>query len=111
MRKHLKEALEVFKCDRYEGIAESTAKKPYFVWNDVGDSVTFYAEGKPIESVEYIQIHYFEKSGVNVTSRIKEIKESLFNNGFTYPEIGYNKIEESNGEKIRHIVFECGYNM
>jgi hypothetical protein len=79
-------------------------EKEYITHNLVTDEASAYADDGPISDTAHIQIHWFLPVEKNYLSGKKQIRRSLFENGFTSPEVdGF--VEP--GNETRHIVFIC----
>lgn len=85
--------------DIYEGTEEE-----YITFNYADNRGTAFGDDEPIRITNYMQIHLFLPLDVNYLKKQKEIRNSLFTAGFTFPEI---TVMVDKGEKIRHIIFEC----
>ena len=85
--------------DMYEGEVEK-----YFVYNYADDRAKEFAGDEPMTVVANVQVHFFLPASENFIKLKNEIRNRLFRQGFTYPEV--TNITEHDG-KIRHIIFEC----
>lgn len=83
----------------YEG-----EKKKYFTYNYADDRGGLYADNTPETTIVSVQVHFFLPLKENFIKEKNQIRQALFQQGFTYPEV---TILTENEEKIRHIVFEC----
>ena len=91
------------KPDRYKGEAESYL---IFQYSTVGDG---YADDAPGFERCLIQVHYLCPAGVNSLAIRKQVKRSLFQAGFSWPEevnAGDGAMQK-NDENKQHYVFEC----
>lgn len=76
----------------------------YITFNLATDKAVMYADDDPEHDVASVQIHWFLPVEKNYLAGKKEIRRSLHENGFTYPEVTVI-VEPDN--KTRHIVFVC----
>lgn len=83
--------------DIYEGGEES-----FFVYNYADERAVFYADDAPAAVKASVQVHLYIPAENNFITMKNEIREALFRQGFTYPEV--TVLRE---KKKRHIVFEC----
>ena len=73
-----------------------------------GSRGELFADGTPFSDVYLVQVHLMAPFGVNTVSTRKQIKQQLFDAGFTWP------TETDAGSSVRakersgqHIIFEC----
>lgn len=83
--------------DVYEG-----NQLPFMVYS-VYEKGDIFADDEPGTNVISITIHYFVEKDFNYLEKKKEIKRTLVDNGFLYPETEI-LYEEDTG--YRHLVFE-----
>lgn len=77
-------------------------KEEYITFNYADDTGECFADDAPTCVVAYMQIHYFLPIEKNYLQKKKELRNALFDAGFTYPEV--TVLTEG---KTRHIIFEC----
>ena len=85
--------------DLYEG-----EKKHYFVYNYSDNRGCLFGDNEPEELSVSVQVHFFLPMDENYLKSRNQIREALFREGFTYPEVTVETEKENN---IRHIIFEC----
>lgn len=76
----------------------------YFTFNYADDRGANFGDNEPQCTISYIQVHFFLLLNENYLELKKSIRESLFEAGFTYPQVTI-LTERDNG--LRHLVFEC----
>lgn len=86
-----------YEPDVYTGEAEK-----YFVYNYADERGIVFADDSPEVVKADMQIHFFLPEDENFIKIKNQIRDALFKQGFTYPEITVRK----DGKK-RHIIFEC----
>lgn len=89
--------------DLYRG-----AEKRYITFNYADDRAKEFADNTPLLVVAYMQIHLFVPLNENYLSLKKQVRQALFQAGFTYPVVTIDTEKENN---IRHIIFECEIEM
>lgn len=87
------------KADFYGG-----GEEEYFTFNYSSDRGELFGDCEPNEVVVSVQIHYFLPMDKDYLEMKKKIRKSLFDSGFTYPEV--TNLTEPDGN-IRHLIFEC----
>jgi len=85
----------------YEGLL-----KTYFVFNYSDDRGDAYSDDSPEFNMVSVQIHFFSPLTFNHLILKKQIRNALFENGFTYPTV--QTFYESD-TKLNHLIFECDY--
>lgn len=78
----------------------------YFVWNYADDRGGDYADDAPNTTVYSIQVHFFCPKSFDFIALKTQVRELLFNAGFSYPTI---QIFYESDTKVNHIVWECEY--
>lgn len=86
-----------YEPDIYTGKAEK-----YFVYNYADERGDLFADDAPGTVIASVQVHFFMPAGEDFIKIKNKIRKSLFQHGFTFPEV--TVIKE---EKKRHIIFEC----
>ena len=81
---------------------EEKREKEYFTFNYADDRAVEFADDAPTHTVHYMQIHLFLPLDVNNLKLKKEVRNALFQAGFTYPAI---TMQPENNKM--HIIFEC----
>lgn len=97
------EAVKSFGYPYSPGVYKGEDKK-YFTYNYSDDRGGLYADNIPETTIVSVQVHFFLPLRENFIKEKNQIRQALFQQGFTYPEV--TVLTESE-EKIRHIVFEC----
>lgn len=85
---------------------------PDFYDGDSPEYCTFHYFERPDEfaddipsSIRYsVQLHFFTPIGNNPEQRKKDLKKTLFRNGFSYP-----SITNASDDQYQHYVLECEY--
>ena len=75
----------------------------YITWTLVQDKAAVIADGRPVNEVSELMIHWFLPRNKSYTETRKQIRQALLDAEFTWPTV--TVIEEPDG-KTRHIVFE-----
>lgn len=75
----------------------------YVVYNIVSESPTNFGDDVPENAIVDLQLHLYLPAHQNFFEIKNKLAKSLFEQGFTYPSIPLNEVEDG---KIRHIVFE-----
>ena len=81
-------------------------KTSYFVFNYADDRGDNFADDTPQVNVYSVQIHFFCPKSFDYTSFKIQVRDLLFNNGFSYPAVEHNYESDT---KINHLVFVCDY--
>ena len=97
--------------DSYTG-KDSARPERWITYNFAADNGALYGDDAPNAVVHSIQVHLFMPANKNFFAIKNSIRNALFEDGFTYPSIPLNTVDEvttanSGTHKIRHIVFEC----
>lgn len=96
--------------DSYTG-KDSARPERWITYNFAADNGALYGDDAPNAVVHSIQVHLFMPANKNFFAIKNSIRNALFEDGFTYPEITVlvDKITTANSgtSKLRHIVFEC----
>lgn len=95
------QAIEKFECSYAPDIYTGNAKR-YFTYNYADQRATEFADDKPLNLVASVQVHFHLPVNENFIRIQEEIRQALFEKGFTYPETIVRK-----EDKTRHIIFEC----
>lgn len=82
------------------GIYQGTEER-YFTFNfsTIG---TDFGDDAPQQEKYLVQVHFFCSLSFNSVGRAKQIKKSLFQNGFTWPTMA-----NASDQDGQHLVFEC----
>lgn len=76
----------------------------WFTYNYADDYGDNYADDEPQSVINQIQLHFFLPADEDYTGIKNQIRNALFQQGFTFPEI---TLLDDPDPKLRHIVFEC----
>lgn len=76
----------------------------YVVYNIVSESPTNFGDDAPEACIIDLQVHLYMPANQNFFDLKNRLCKSLFEQGFTYPSIPLNEVEDN--QKVRHIVFE-----
>ena len=79
-------------------------EKHWFTYNYTDDHGGNYADDEPQSVINRVQIHFFLPASEDYIEKKNEIRDALFEEGFTFPEI--TTVDDPDPE-LRHIVFEC----
>lgn len=74
----------------------------YFVYNYADERGSLYADDVPGGVIASVQVHFYLPADENFIKVKNQIREALFRQGFTFPEV--TMLREG---KRRHIIFEC----
>ena len=85
--------------DIYDGPEER-----YYTYNYAGDYGSDYADDAPETVINSVQVHLFLPRNEPFAEIKNKVRNALFKEGFTFPEITV-RIEDD--KKTRHIIFEC----
>lgn len=85
--------------DVYKG-----SEKRWITYNYADDYGDVFADDDPYVTINSVQVHLFLPLNEPFTTWKKQIRQALFDAGFTWPEI---TIQIEDEEKIRHLIFEC----
>lgn len=80
------------------------SEKRWFTYNYVEDYGDNYADDTPQSVINRIQLHFFLPAQDDYTEIKNRIRDALFKQGFTFPEIS---VLDDPDPKLRHIAFEC----
>ena len=86
---------------KYEGTSDK-----YIVFNFIDETGDDYADDAPQAETVYIQVHFFAPKTFNHNTAKKNIKNLLFNAGFTYPRVQTLYEDDT---KLFHLIFETEY--
>ena len=86
---------------RYEG-----KETKYITYNYAADNGRDFGDDGPGCNEVSVQIHFFMPLKENFQKEKTRIRQLLFFQGFTWPEV---MVLEENDTKTRHIIFECDY--
>lgn len=75
----------------------------YVVYNVAGETPTCFGDDTPESTIVDLQVHLYLPAEKNFFDIKNKLCKSLFAQGFTYPSIPLNKVEDTT---TRHIVFE-----
>lgn len=75
----------------------------YAVYNYSAETPVCFGDDTPQSVIEDLQVHLYLPAEKNFFDIKTKMCKSLFQQGFTYPSIPLNEVEDG---KIRHIVFE-----
>jgi hypothetical protein len=96
--------------DLYTG-KDSARPERWITYNFAANNGDLYGDDAPNAVVHSIQVHLFMPANKNFFAIQNSIRNALFEDGFTYPEITVlvDTITTANSgtSKLRHIVFEC----
>ena len=86
----------------YEPDIYTGEEERYFVYNYADERGLVFADDSPEVVKADVQVHFFLPVEENFIKIKNRIREALFKQGFTYPEV--TVLREA---KKRHLVFEC----
>lgn len=96
--------------DSYTG-KDSARPERWITYNLAANNGDLYGDDAPNAIVHSIQVHLFMPANKNFFAIQNSIRNALFEDGFTFPDITsqVDKITTANSgtSKLRHIVFEC----
>lgn len=96
--------------DLYTG-KDSARPERWITYNFAANNGDLYGDDAPNAVVHSIQVHLFMPANKNFFTIQNSIRQALFEDGFTYPEVTVlvDEITTANSgtSKLRHIVFEC----
>ena len=96
--------------DSYTG-KDSARPERWLTYNFAANNGDLYGDDAPNAVVHSIQVHLFMPANKNFFAIQNSIRQALFDDGFTYPEVTVlvDEITTANSgtSKLRHIVFEC----
>ena len=96
--------------DLYTG-KDSARPERWLTYNFAANNGDLYGDDAPNAVVHSIQVHLFMPANKNFFAIQNSIRQALFDDGFTYPEVTVlvDEITTANSgtSKLRHIVFEC----
>ena len=96
--------------DSYTG-KDSARPERWLTYNFAANNGDLYGDDAPNAVVHSIQVHLFMPANKNFFAIQNSIRNALFEDGFTYPEVTVlvDEITTANSgtSKLRHIVFEC----
>ena len=78
-------------------------EETYVVYNIVGETPDNFGDDAPENAIIDLQVHLYMPANQNFFELKNKLAKSLFAQGFTYPSIPLNEVEDG---KVRHIVFE-----
>ena len=81
----------------------TSGEKTYVVYNIVGETPDNFGDDAPENVVVDLQAHLYLPANQNFFELKNKLCKALFQQGFTYPSIPLNEVEDG---KVRHIVFE-----
>lgn len=76
----------------------------YAVYNYSAETPVCFGDDAPQSVIEDLQVHLYLPAEKNFFDLKNKLAKSLFAQGFTYPSIPLNEVEDN--QKVRHIVFE-----
>lgn len=88
----------------YEPDLYTGNEKKYFTYNYADDRGSLFGDNEPGAAIASVQVHFFLPLKENFIKEKNKIREALFQQGFTYPEVTVVTEPEN---QIRHIIFEC----
>ena len=96
--------------DSYTG-KDSARPERWLTYNFAANNGDLYGDDAPNAVVHSIQVHLFMPANKNFFAIQNSIRNALFEDGFTFPDITVtvDKVTTANSgtSKLRHIVFEC----
>lgn len=75
----------------------------YVVYNTVNEMPDNFCDDVPEDVIVDLQVHLYLPAHQNFFEIKNKLAKSLFAQGFTYPSIPLNEVEDN---RVRHIVFE-----
>lgn len=79
-------------------------KDRWITYNLAYEQGEMYADDTAQDMRSGVQVHLFMPADENFFNLRKQLRNALVSQGFTFPKMVINQIEDN---KIRHIVFEC----
>lgn len=98
----IKQACKSLKLPAYPDF-NTNGESTYVVYNIVNESPSCFGDDTPEDVIVDLQVHLYMPANENFFEIKNKLCKSLFQQGFTYPSIPLNEVEDG---KIRHIVFE-----
>lgn len=99
----IREACRKIKLPAYPDF-NTQGEDTYVVYNTASETPTNFGDDTPSDSIVDLQVHLYLPSNQNFFDLKNRLCRSLFEQGFTYPSIPLNEVEDN--QKVRHIVFE-----
>lgn len=81
----------------------TSGEETYVVYNITSETPVNFGDDAPENAIVDLQLHLYLPAHQNFFEIKNKLAKSLFEQGFTYPSIPLNEVEDG---KIRHIVFE-----
>lgn len=75
----------------------------YVVYNIMSETPDAFGDDAPSDVIVDLQAHLYLPASVNFFDLKLKLTRALFEQGFTYPSIALNEVEDG---EVRHIVFE-----
>lgn len=98
----IKQACKSLKLPAYPDFS-TQGEETYVVYNIVGETPDNFGDDAPENAIIDLQVHLYMPANQNFFELKNKLAKSLFAQGFTYPSIPLNEVEDG---KVRHIVFE-----
>lgn len=99
----IREACKSLKLPSYPDF-NTQNENTYVVYNIVVETPVNFGDDAPESTIVDLQVHLYLPAHQNFFDLKNKLCKALFQQGFTYPSIPLNEVEE-NGT-VRHIVFE-----
>ena len=81
-------------------------EKNYIVYNYDSDHGADFGDDEPECVLVSVQVHLYLPLSANFQSLRKQIRNSLYKGGFTYPSVTEIREEDT---QMRHLAFECQF--
>lgn len=98
----IREACKSLKLPSYPDF-NTNGESTYVVYNIVNESPSCFGDDTPEDVIVDLQAHLYLPAQQNFFDLKNKLCKALFQQGFTYPSIPLNEVEDG---KVRHIVFE-----
>ena len=99
----IREACKALKLPAYPDFS-TQGEDTYVVYNYMAETPANFGDDEPHSVIEDLQVHLYLPAEKNFFEIKNKLCRSLFEQGFTYPSIPLNEVEDN--QKVRHIVFE-----
>lgn len=82
----------------------TNGEETFCVYNFSSETPDNFGDDAPGAIIADLQVHLYMPAGENFFALRKQLRQALFEQGFTYPSVTLNTTEEDN--TVRHITFE-----
>ena len=98
----IKQACKSLKLPAYPDFS-TQGEETYVVYNTVNEMPDNFGDDVPEDVIVDLQVHLYLPAHQNFFDLKNKMCKALFSQGFTYPSIPLNEVEDN---RVRHIVFE-----